>query len=280
MLLRWLDAISLRAVLLTAAGWLLFFALIYAVVPCYLGELARLKDSPVCELNSLPHAFYISVATMFSLGYSDIYPTGLLRAVAAVEVIGGVVFTGLAIASIVATPANHTRLAIKACRGHWLECIDFNNGKRFYSFSSMFSDGKSLIKRGRNVDPGGEMHGTTYYGTLVTHLFPTLMSIYKNDNLSTYYSEGILSFQMEMNSTGTYRSYSGGSLDREHGGRDRVYGKKIEDPVFIKKFDEGTVTDADLNQLIQRFFGKFPITDTPASITMPGTVTTVIKDGA
>src|SRR4051794_40186740 len=120
-MLKWIDAISLRAVLWAGAGWLLLFAFIYAVFPCFLDDLGELKGSPVCEPVSIPIAMYISVSTMFSLGYSDIFPVGALRIFAAVQVIGGVVFAGLAVASIVAMPANHTRLAIRACRGHWVE---------------------------------------------------------------------------------------------------------------------------------------------------------------
>ena len=277
-MLRWLDAVRLRWLLLAAVGWLLLFAVFYAVIPCFLGELARLKDAPVCEAMSLPLGLYVSVATMFSLGYSDIYPTGLLRIFAALEVVGGVVFTGLAIASIVAMPANHTRLAIKACSGLWLECVDISKDRRFFSFTSMFSDGKSLIKRGRNVDPGGAMHNTQYYGTLVTNLFPTLMSIYKNDNLSSDYTEGILSFHMEGNSDGTYRSYSGSCLDKKHGGRDRLSGKKIVDAAFIKKFEEGTASHADMNLVIEQLFGTYPTQQTSPSPIIQGAATTIISD--
>lgn len=113
-MLRFLDALTLQRVLIAAAGWLLGFALLYAVVPCFAPDLGSLKDVKACSVPSIGLAAYASVITMFSLGYSDVYPQGALRAFAALQVVGGVVITGLAIATIVALPTSHVRRAILA----------------------------------------------------------------------------------------------------------------------------------------------------------------------
>jgi len=257
-MLKLIDSTSLRALLVCALGWLLTFAIIYAVVPCFWKEWAQLSGAKACEVESLPLALYTSVATMFSLGYSDVYPIGGLKLFAAIQVVGGVVIAGLAIAAIVALPANHTRLAIRACEGHWVACVDLPNGRRFYSFESMFSDGRSLQQNGRNYDPNGNMHNTQYSGTLITNLFPTIMSIYENDHHSTDYTSGVFMFEMKLSPNGKCRAYSGSTLDRQYGSRDNISGKRIEDVDFIRKYEAQTATEADFARIVRELFRDFP----------------------
>lgn len=210
-----LDMLSLRRLLLVAVFWLILFAGLYAVIPCFLASFAELKGAAGCSSETLPLALYTSVITMFSLGYSDVYPTGLLRAFASVQVMGGVVLAGMAISKLVDMPAGYTRQAIRACTGHWVECIDIKDRKRFYSFTTMMFDGRSMRKNGFNYEPKGSMNNTHYSGELVANLFPTMMSVYENDSLSTDYSGGIFMFDMRMSMDGVYRSYAGGCYDRK-----------------------------------------------------------------
>lgn len=251
-----LDMLSLRRLLLVAIFWLVFFAGLYAVTPCFLANYAELKGAAGCSSKTIPLALYTSIITMFSLGYSDVYPTGMLRVFASVQVIGGVVLAGMSISKLVDMPAGYTRRAIKACTGYWVECIDIKDRKRFYSFTTMMFDGRSMRKDGYNYEPNGSMDNTHYSGELVANLFPTMMSVYENDTLSTDYSGGIFMFEMRMSMDRVYRSYAGGCYDRKFGLRDRILAKRIEDEEFIRKFDSERLTEADMRALIERLFSN------------------------
>jgi hypothetical protein len=276
--LSFIDTLSLRIILICSLLWLLAFAVLYAVVPCFAGIQAQLHGVQACQLSSFPLALYASVATMFSLGYADIYPLGGLKLFAGIQVIGGVILNGLAIATIVAFPSNHARLAIRACKGHWVECIDLPGNKRFFSFVSMVSDGRSLIKTGKNYDPKGSMNATHYSGKIITNLFPTLMSIYENDNLSTDYTSGIFIFDMQVNSKGAYRSYHGGCLDKAHGGRDRIFAKRLEDAEFVTAFENGTASEQDFARIVEQLFGMYPAAEPGIPSIIGAGMTTITKD--
>lgn len=251
-LTTWFESLSLRGIGAMAAGWVLLFAVLYTIVP-RLTNMGTLHTSSG-DASGFGIALYVSLATAVSLGYSDAYPVGILRLLAGIEVVGGLVIAGLAVNSLVALPSRQTRRAIKFCSGWWLEWISVSKRRHFFSITCMTADGNMLRKRGFNHDPDGSMDKTQYDGELITAYFPLLMSVYENDNQSTEYSEGILKFQMEQDGRGVFRSHLGASYDARHGKRDTIRGRRIEDAVFVAKAERGNLTREDVESLVARAF--------------------------
>jgi Ion channel len=90
-----LVASTTRMVVLAGINFfelLLCFAIIYATDYMTLSK----PDSPVL-------AFYVSIVTQLSLGYSDVFPTGWLRIVAATQVLVGFLFVVLVLGRFIAS---------------------------------------------------------------------------------------------------------------------------------------------------------------------------------
>lgn len=117
------------------------------------------------------------------------------------------------------------------------------------------------------------MHQTQYTGQIITNFFPVLISIYRNDQLSTEFTEGMYQFEMQASSSGAYQSYMGGSIDAVRGRYGRVFAKKVHDLNFVRKFENGSPSDEDWRRLIESLFGGYPI---PRAVEAP----TLIPQGA
>jgi Ion channel len=243
------ERFSVLQFALVAIFWVLGFAVVYALVP----DEVALRNSSGEKLKSFTDTLYFSVVTASTLGDSSAFVVGWLRAVVALEVIGGIVIAGLTVNSIVAIPSRQLRLAARACSGWWLESITFPSRQPFYSFTHMALNGGVLTKRGSNFDPSGRMHKTTYQGVIITESFPILFSLYENDTASKDFSEGILKFQMLPNSDGRYLEYHGSSYDKK-GRRDQIIGHRILNKTLLKKLDDGCISEDDMKVAISELF--------------------------
>ena len=250
-----IDRLTMPRLLMAAVAWVLLFAAFYAIVPL-LDSDSVLLDSSKSRVSGLLNAIYYSVVTATTLGYGDITPTGWLRGVSALEVLGGILLAGLVINKMVALPSRQTRNAVNACTGWWLERIALPDDRVFFSFSWMLRDGKTLKKGGFNHDPDGPMNKTTFNGQVITEYFPVLLSLYENCVLSTDYSEGVYRFEMILDSRGQYREYNGSCYDKQHGRRDRIVARRIDDPRVVRKLEQGALTDNEMADIEERLFGQ------------------------
>lgn len=102
--IRFVDRLSVGWLILIACGSLLFFATVYSI-------LERFNEGPVAVPTgtpiSFPNAVYFSVVTFTSLGYGDIVPVGVSKAVACGEVAIGLAFFGIFIAKLSSTKQNY-----------------------------------------------------------------------------------------------------------------------------------------------------------------------------
>lgn len=175
----------------------------------------------------------------------------MVRGLAIVEVLGGIIFAGVAVNLLASLPSRTARLAARACNGYWVEEISMPERGDFYSFTFMVRTGEVIKKDGYNFDPdGGPMDRTRFNGQLITSYFPVMISVYRNDQLSSDYSDGFLKFEMKVDSDGKYNSYMGACYDRVHGCRDRIVGRRISDPETIQKLKEGGELDDETHKKV------------------------------
>lgn len=232
-----------------AVAWVVAFALIYSLVP----ESLALHDASGHAVLGFGNALYFSIVTAATLGDGQIAAFGWLRAVVAVEVIGGIAFAGLAVNSLVSSPSRHLRRAAKVTGGWWVERAAVHTRQPFFNFAYMGLSEGVLTKRGTNFDLGGTMHNTTYQFVLITDAFPTLLFMYENDATSVEFTEGIVRFTLLSNSKGKYLEYEGSCYDKL-GRHNQLVARKVLDKSAIKKLDDGTMTEAEMQQLIAQMF--------------------------
>jgi hypothetical protein len=261
---RIIDKLRLRWLLVGYIVWICFFGVIYywlAILQINTGLISEQGEFRREFLDSLLFSF----ATATSSDVSGLLPAGHAKWLSVLEVFGGILFAGLAINLLAVMPSKKTRIAEKACRGWWIEEITIPRVQKFYSISFMTRSGDVIRKYGRNYHPnGGQMDGTTYQGRLSAYDFPVLISHYQNDTLSKEYTDGFLRFEMNISSDGTYNSYNGMSFDRKHGGRDRIVGRRITDPIFLDVLEtRGILDDRQHEQLVSENFGSLRL-DTPS----------------
>ena len=248
------ERLTIPRLLAVATVWVLGFAAIYTILPRFVpaAALADLRGSSVSDFGN---ALFFSIATATTLGDNLIVAHGWLRALSAVEVLGGVVIAGLVVNSLIAYPSQQLRRSIRACNGWWLERLTVGKHPPFYGFSLITFEGGKLNKSGFNFDPNGKMNKTTYTGQLITEAFPVLFSMYENDVLSSEFTEGILKFEMQRDSVGRYLHYEGSSYDRK-GRRDQIVGTKVSDSAIIKKLDGRCISDEEILAVVREIFGK------------------------
>jgi len=250
-----LEELTVTQLVVSAFCWILLFGVIYAAAPKLLDS-AALIDEDSRQVNSLVEAIQFSIFTATTLGDGRRSAVGILRSVAAIEVLGGIVIAGLTINAIVALPSRRRRKAIRACTGWWLERADLPEQRFFYSFTRMQFENGVLRKRGFNYDPDGAMDETTYVGEVITEAFPTLFSLYENDVQSTDYTEGVLRFEMPADlGTGEYRQYGGSSYDRL-GRRDKIVARRIEDEATIQRLEDRFMSVAEMGRVVQQLFAS------------------------
>lgn len=245
-----IERISLPYVLLMGVVWITLFTALFYIIPM-LDKNSIIIDINGAIVNSLADSAYFSIVTVTTLGYGDLQPKGLIKLFASIEVLGGLIFVGLAVNSILSIPVRRTRKAIKECTGWWVEKTTVEN-KTFFSFTWMNYDGDKLVKNGVNFDPGGEMHNTTYKGNLLTNSFPLIFSIYQNDRYSSkYYTHGIFKIEMLLDMNGKYTQYEGSCYD-SLGMRDRIVGHRYEGDLSINDLQK--MNDDQKQEIISQLF--------------------------
>ncbi len=255
--------VKVLVIVVFAGVWISSFAIAYWVIPKIDGESA-LKDSCGARVEGLLNALYFSIVTATTLGYGDVSPSGWLRGCAAVEVTGGVLLAGLAVSAFVALPSQQTRKATKSCTGWWCERVVLPDAI-FYSFTRMVRDGDTLQKTGHNYQPAplgcDSMDRTWFTGTVITHYFPTLLSIYENSRDSPAYTKGVYRFDMSKSLNGRYLYYTGYCYDGKYGCRDSITGRKILNRSDRRKAEAGTLTDTDRRRIVAELFPSEPADD-------------------
>ncbi|MEL6653664.1 MAG: ion channel [Bacteroidota bacterium] len=252
-----IDKISLLSLVTGYVVWIVFFGLVYWIAP-FIDANSAIASSDGAVQGGFWLSQFVSVSTATGSGFGDYVPTGFLRGFAVLELFGGIIFAGMAINLLASLPSRKTRLAAKACKGHWVEEISIPGRGNFYSFTYMARDGDVIRKDGYNFDPQqGPMDKTRFYGELITSYFPKMISRYDNDNQSLDYDAGYLEFDLKASSGGEYKSYSGRCFDGKHGCRDSIFAKRISDPEICQRLEsEGELDDKTHIEIINKLFPR------------------------
>lgn len=265
-LATWLETLTVRTVVALAVIWVVLFAAIFTVIP-KVTTAGELRSNSGGDVSGFPIALYVSLATAVSLGYSDVYPSGVLRLFAGIEVLGGLVLAGLTVNALISQPSRQTRRARRACEGWWVECVDIPRRPRFFSFAYMTTDGDVIKMIGFNHDPGGGMDQTNYAAQQVIEtFFPMMLLFYQNDKKSEDYTEGWYEFTLQKDGSGNYRSYLGWCFDAKHGRRDSIVGRKVTDEGIIPLLESRTFKTDDLTKWARERFEDVQMSaDVPTS---------------
>ncbi len=249
-----LEWLSVWKVVLCFAVWILIFAAVYSVGSQSPSEAFLVADKQ--RVADFPEALYFSIVTASTLGYGDITPTGWLRGAASVEVLGGLIFVGLAVSAIASIPMKLTRMAMKQCSGRWIERIEFrgNRNRVFYTDTRITTNGTSLDIFGENFDAGQANDKTVYKGTLIANQFPTLIFSYASDVPSEDYSSGISRVTMVQSASGHFNEYHGDCYDAKHGNRDQMRAYRVTDPETLRKLDDPKARREEMRRLVKELF--------------------------
>lgn len=138
---------------------------------------------------------YFSVVTEATLGYGDIRPIGLSRALACAEVVLGLVAAGIAIAKITSTTGRELRLTSQNASGDWIELNKVPDGQTILTFALIASNGTTLLYEGENFDRNADPVGF-FTGELIDMNETMLRFRYSNRASSTtFFDEGVSSLR-------------------------------------------------------------------------------------
>ncbi len=144
---------------------------------------------------SVADALYFSLVTETTLGYGDIRPTGLSRALAGSQVLLGLVIAGIAVAKITSLPGRELRAAARKAVGDWTEISWLSDGKMMVTFSTIAYADNSLSYSGENYFESGKPAGF-FQSELIDIKGNRLRFHYSNrDSHTDYFVEGISSLR-------------------------------------------------------------------------------------
>lgn len=137
------------------------------------------------EVISRPTAIYFSIVTEATLGYGDVRPIGLSRALICVQVIAGLVLAGLCIAKLQTLQGSRLRALSGSVYGEWTDyaTIDRQEQNKILGFDEIVYESDTLVLRGRNFDDLGHYKGFCRM-TLVRDEWPLLVFGYSNEESS------------------------------------------------------------------------------------------------
>jgi len=256
---RIVDRLSVKWLLISYILWIAIFGIAYYLLPLFDPTSGSASGKGEIQ-KGFADAMFFSFGIGTNSDVSGLLPSGHAKWLSVVEVSGGILFAGLAINLLAIMPSKRTRVAERACRGWWMEEITIKGVQKFYSISNMTRCGDALRKNGRNYHPnGGQMDGTTYNGRLSTYDFPVIISQYLNSTPSKEYTNGFLRIEMNMNSDGSYNSYTGMCFDQKYGGRDQIVGRRITHHALLEKLETGgQLTNKEHDALVFQFFNSNP----------------------
>jgi hypothetical protein len=135
-----------------------FFAFLYFLfsktLPSH-GLILTYSTSQVSVFDAL----YFSITTETTLGYGDIRPVGVSRLLACIQVLGGLLLAGLAVAKITSLEASELRLLAHCAAGDWIERNFMPDGSVIISLSTISIVGSVIRYDGENLEAKGEYLG-------------------------------------------------------------------------------------------------------------------------
>ena len=142
---------------------------------------------------SLLDGLYFSVVTEAILGYGDMRPIGVSRALACAEVVLGLVAAGVAVAKITSTTGRELRRTTQNATGDWVELNKMPDGQTILTLALVGSNGSTLSYEGENCDRNADPVGF-FTGELIDMNETMLRFRYSNRASSTaFFDEGVAS---------------------------------------------------------------------------------------
>jgi len=258
------DLLTPRWVGLLAVVWIVGFGIIYYFATPQ-DEAEPVKGQSMIVSNGKPmkglgNALYFSVVTATTLGYGDAAPIGWLRVAAVIEVAGGLVLAGLAVASIQAVPLRRTRKALRECPGHWIERSLLNGTDIYYTHIQFIADADTLLFFECDFAPGFSHDRTRYTGRLIANDFPKMVFEYRSDSHAKDYERGIEVTLFKRGARRQYHEFEAHCYDAKHGLRDSIEAWKVTDPQSIAKLEDPSTRRDELSRLIKEWW---PVDLTP-----------------
>jgi hypothetical protein len=174
-------------------------------------------------------ALYFSVTTETTLGFGDVTPVGLSRALACVQVLTGLALAGFCIAKLTSMNGRNIREAGSKASGVWLVMNRLPSGQKLVSVTEIRLIAGSIHYGGSNYTLDAEFCGT-WDSTLLECNDNVLRFRYSNRNsITEYFDEGVshLTFRYSAGCDSSKLSFNKAVWDT-YGATAQDFGKQIQ----------------------------------------------------